>query len=150
MWHSWEIMGNAWIARGRHTSQGGSHANLGSLDDATPGQPHPARRRRRRFSIKQHRPPSSSPEAPTSCYHAPLGSRTSEIPPATVLRQPRMLLTPRTYALAQVPDNNCRKPRPSFFLLSPSRKEFLQEEQRARKMLLLHQTGSVKVGEVVR
>ncbi|KAF2263742.1 DUF676-domain-containing protein [Lojkania enalia] len=61
-----------------------------------------------------------------------------------------MLLTPRTYALAQVADEGTSHPRPSYFLLTPSRKELLAEEQRARRMLLLHQTGSVKVGEVVR
>ncbi|ORY10383.1 hypothetical protein BCR34DRAFT_654889 [Clohesyomyces aquaticus] len=61
-----------------------------------------------------------------------------------------MLLTPRTFALAQVPDQGTKEPRPSYFLLTPSRKELLAEEERARRMLLLHQTGSVKVGEVVR
>lgn len=61
-----------------------------------------------------------------------------------------MLLTPRTYALAQVPDAGCKEAKSSYFLLSTSRKERLVEEQRARRMLLLHQTGSVKVGEVVR
>ncbi|KAF2872166.1 putative serine esterase-domain-containing protein [Massariosphaeria phaeospora] len=61
-----------------------------------------------------------------------------------------MLLTPRTYSLAQLPDDGCKQARSSYFLLSPSRKELLAEEQRARRMLLLHQTGSVKVGEVVR
>lgn len=61
-----------------------------------------------------------------------------------------MLLTPRTYSLAQIPDAGCREARTSYFLLTPSRKERYLEEQRARKMLLLHQTGSVKVGEVVR
>ncbi|KAF2473360.1 DUF676-domain-containing protein [Lindgomyces ingoldianus] len=61
-----------------------------------------------------------------------------------------MLLTPRTYSLAQIPDDGSHKPQPSYFLLTPSRKELLVEERRARRMLLLHQTGSVKVGEVVR
>ncbi|KAF2729038.1 DUF676-domain-containing protein [Polyplosphaeria fusca] len=61
-----------------------------------------------------------------------------------------MLLTPRTYRLAQVPDAGASDPRPSYFLLTPSRKEQLAEEKRARSMLLLHQTGAVKVGEVVR
>ncbi|KAF2191171.1 DUF676-domain-containing protein [Zopfia rhizophila CBS 207.26] len=61
-----------------------------------------------------------------------------------------MLLTPRTYSLAQIPDEGCKEPRPCYFLLTPSRKELLVEEQRSRRMLLLHQTGAVKVGEVVR
>ncbi|KAF2280084.1 DUF676-domain-containing protein [Westerdykella ornata] len=61
-----------------------------------------------------------------------------------------MLLTPRTYSLAQVPDEGCRHARTSYFLLTPSRKERLIEEKRARRMLLLHQTGAVKVGEIVR
>ncbi|KAF2111669.1 putative serine esterase-domain-containing protein [Lophiotrema nucula] len=61
-----------------------------------------------------------------------------------------MLLTPRTYSLAQTPDEGATGPRASYFLLTPSRKERLAEEARARRMLLLHQTGSVKVGEVVR
>jgi hypothetical protein len=61
-----------------------------------------------------------------------------------------MLLTPRTFSLAQVPDAGCNRARPSYFLLTKSRKEQRIEEERARRMLLLHQTGSVKVGEVVR
>ena len=62
----------------------------------------------------------------------------------------RMLLTPRTYSLAQTPDAGCTEARSSYFLLTPSRKELLAEEQRARRMLLLHQNGSVKVGQVIR
>ncbi|KAF2748041.1 DUF676-domain-containing protein [Sporormia fimetaria CBS 119925] len=61
-----------------------------------------------------------------------------------------MLLTPRTYSLAQGPDAGCTQPRSSYFLLTSSRKEQYLEYQRARRMLLLHQTGGVKVGEVVR
>jgi hypothetical protein len=61
-----------------------------------------------------------------------------------------MLLTPRTYALAQIPDAGCSEARSSYFLLSKSRTEQRREEQRAKSMLLLHQTGSVRVGEVVR
>lgn len=61
-----------------------------------------------------------------------------------------MLLTPRTYQLSQVPDAGRKKATSSYFLITPSRKEIFLEEQRARRMLLLHQTGSVKVGEVVR
>ncbi|OAG07875.1 DUF676-domain-containing protein [Paraphaeosphaeria sporulosa] len=61
-----------------------------------------------------------------------------------------MLLTPRTYALAQIPDAGCSEARSSYFLLSKSRTEQRNEQLRARSMLLLHQTGSVRVGEVVR
>lgn len=57
-----------------------------------------------------------------------------------------MLLSPRTYSLAQ----SDTRPGASYLLLTQSQKEICAEEQRARKMLLLHQTGSVKVGEVVR
>ncbi|KAJ4994056.1 lipase ROG1 [Stagonosporopsis vannaccii] len=57
-----------------------------------------------------------------------------------------MLLTPRTYSLAQTDS----RPGASYLLLTPSQREIQAEAQRARKMLLLHQTGSVKVGEVVR
>ncbi|KAJ4382387.1 hypothetical protein N0V86_002722 [Didymella sp. IMI 355093] len=57
-----------------------------------------------------------------------------------------MLLSPRTYSLAQTDT----RPGASYLLLTPSQKELRAEEQRARRMLLLHQTGSVKVGEVVR
>jgi hypothetical protein len=61
-----------------------------------------------------------------------------------------MLLTPRTYSLAQTPDAGNKDARSSYFTLLPSRKELLLEAQRAKRMLLLHQTGAVKVGEVVR
>ncbi|KAF2644853.1 DUF676-domain-containing protein [Massarina eburnea CBS 473.64] len=61
-----------------------------------------------------------------------------------------MLLTPRTYRLAQTPDAGHTKAVTPYFLLTPSRKELRNEELRARRMLLLHQTGAVKVGEVVR
>lgn len=62
-----------------------------------------------------------------------------------------MLLTPRTYFLAQTPDEGRVRPEPSYFLCgTQSRKQLEAEERRALKMLLLHQTGSVKVGEVVR
>jgi hypothetical protein len=62
-----------------------------------------------------------------------------------------MLLTPRTYLLAQTPDAGSTRPEPSFFLCgTPSRKQLAAEQRRARKMLLVHQTGTVRVGEVVR
>ncbi|KAF2761436.1 DUF676-domain-containing protein [Pseudovirgaria hyperparasitica] len=60
-----------------------------------------------------------------------------------------MLLPPRTYLLAQTADEGSRRTVP--FLVYGST---LQEEERAlrkaRDMLLVHQTGSVKVGEVIR
>jgi hypothetical protein len=62
-----------------------------------------------------------------------------------------MLLTPRTYQLAQRPDLGRTRPAPAYFLCATqSRTQRDQEQRRARRMLLLHQTGSVKVGEVVR
>jgi len=62
-----------------------------------------------------------------------------------------MLLTPRTYHLAQTPDEGSTRPEASYFLCgTQSQKQLEAEKRRAIKMLLLHQTGSVKVGEVVR
>ncbi|KAI4644772.1 uncharacterized protein J4E78_009591 [Alternaria triticimaculans] len=61
-----------------------------------------------------------------------------------------MLLTPRTYSLAHIADTGRKRPEPSYFVCVKSRKEREAEEKRALKMLLLHQKGSVKVGEVVR
>lgn len=61
-----------------------------------------------------------------------------------------MLLTPRTYTLAQTPDTGCTRPQASYFVCTQSQKERQAEQQRCGKMLLVHQTGSVKVGEVVR
>lgn len=61
-----------------------------------------------------------------------------------------MLLTPRSYSLSKIPDAGHAEAHASYFVLSQSRTEQRREELRARSMLLLHQTGSVKVGEVVR
>ena len=61
-----------------------------------------------------------------------------------------MLLTPRTYSLAQTADHGRTRPEPGYFLRVQSQRERQAEQQRARRMLLVHQTGSVKVGEVVR
>ncbi|KAG9192699.1 hypothetical protein G6011_11433 [Alternaria panax] len=61
-----------------------------------------------------------------------------------------MLLTPRTYSLAHTADDGRKRPEPSYFVCVQSRKEREAEERRALKMLLLHQKGGVKVGEVVR
>ncbi|KAF2814292.1 DUF676-domain-containing protein [Mytilinidion resinicola] len=61
-----------------------------------------------------------------------------------------MLLTARSYGLAQLPDKGCENSPPSFFLLNSSKREQLAAEEQARRMLLVHQIGSVKVGEVIR
>ncbi|OCL01412.1 DUF676-domain-containing protein [Glonium stellatum] len=61
-----------------------------------------------------------------------------------------MLLTPRSYQLAQLPDKGRKNPTPSYFLCTPSRQEQIAAEEQARRMLLVHQVGSVKVGQVVR
>ncbi|KAF1920880.1 putative serine esterase-domain-containing protein [Ampelomyces quisqualis] len=62
-----------------------------------------------------------------------------------------MLLTPRTYQLAHTPDDGSTRPEPAYFLCgTQSRTQLEADRRRAIRMLLLHQTGSVKVGEVVR
>ncbi|KAH8732416.1 putative serine esterase-domain-containing protein [Phaeosphaeriaceae sp. PMI808] len=62
-----------------------------------------------------------------------------------------MLLTPRTYQLAQTPDLGSSRSESSYFLCGTQPRTQLEaERRRAIKMLLLHQTGSVRVGEVVR
>lgn len=61
-----------------------------------------------------------------------------------------MLLTPRTYSNAHIADAGRKLPEPSFFVCTKSLRELQAEKKRALKMLLLHQKGSVKVGEVVR
>ncbi|EER44834.1 lipase/serine esterase [Histoplasma capsulatum H143] len=63
-----------------------------------------------------------------------------------------MLVTPRLYRLAQIPDNGSRAPfsyHPSFNTLTGWDVE-PAEYERAAEMLLVHQVGSVRVGEVVR
>lgn len=63
-----------------------------------------------------------------------------------------MLVTPRLYRLAQIPDNGLRAPfsyHPSFSTLTGWDVE-PAEYERAAEMLLVHQVGSVRVGEVVR
>jgi hypothetical protein len=52
-----------------------------------------------------------------------------------------MLVTPRTYELARIPDKGLER---------PGALNSLTARRCAKKMLLVHQTGSVKVGEVVR
>lgn len=62
-----------------------------------------------------------------------------------------MLITPRTFRLAQIPDGGsgeasrwASKKEHGPVLKGPISRE------RARSMLLVHQAGSVKIGEVVR
>ncbi|OJD28683.1 uncharacterized protein BKCO1_1200001 [Diplodia corticola] len=61
-----------------------------------------------------------------------------------------MLLQPRAYQLAQVPDRNTSQQASPFLQWTPTRREKLLHERTARSMLLVHQAGSVKVGEIVR
>jgi hypothetical protein len=61
-----------------------------------------------------------------------------------------MLLHPRIYRLAQTPDRDTDVAASPFLRLLPSPDEHLAELKRAKNMLLVHQTGSVRVGEVVR
>ncbi|KAF2145124.1 uncharacterized protein K452DRAFT_295667 [Aplosporella prunicola CBS 121167] len=61
-----------------------------------------------------------------------------------------MLLPPRTYQLAQTPDKGAKQAASPFLHCTKSRKDKLAAQQSARRMLLVHQAGSVKVGEVVR
>ncbi|PGG97304.1 hypothetical protein GX51_07399 [Blastomyces parvus] len=63
-----------------------------------------------------------------------------------------MLITPRVYRLAQTPNNGSRLPssyHPTFHALTGWDVE-PAEYKRAAEMLLVHQIGSVRVGEVVR
>jgi hypothetical protein len=63
-----------------------------------------------------------------------------------------MLLTPRTYRLAQVPDR--RSQQPCQLKIGDWPELYWNESRigsgRDREMLLVHQTGTVKVGELVR
>ncbi|KAM0720873.1 hypothetical protein Q7P37_003158 [Cladosporium fusiforme] len=64
-----------------------------------------------------------------------------------------MLLTPHSYALSQIPDANETLPRTrsfSFFQQTQRLDEERAAQREARKMLLVHQAGTVKIGEVVR
>ncbi|EEQ86099.1 hypothetical protein RJZ56_001792 [Blastomyces dermatitidis] len=63
-----------------------------------------------------------------------------------------MLITPRVYRLAQTPNNGSRSPssyHPTFHALTGWDVE-PADYKRAADMLLMHQVGSVRVGEVVR
>ncbi|KAK7519582.1 putative serine esterase-domain-containing protein [Phyllosticta citriasiana] len=61
-----------------------------------------------------------------------------------------MLLPPRTYSLSQIPDRGTTHPVSPFLNWTPAWNDSPAAERSARKMLLVHQAGSVKVGEVVR
>jgi hypothetical protein len=61
-----------------------------------------------------------------------------------------MLLSPRLYKLSQTPDKGRRDVSPSQALSIAGWRRRAQDYHHIVKMLLLHQTGSVKVGEVVR
>ncbi|KAF2432374.1 DUF676-domain-containing protein [Tothia fuscella] len=60
-----------------------------------------------------------------------------------------MLLSTRAYSLAST-EKDPNNPASPFLRWSSSWKEKLDAQRQALKMLLVHQTGSVKVGEVVR
>jgi len=61
-----------------------------------------------------------------------------------------MLLTPRVYQLSQDPDKDSSALGTPFIKCSPSLQEQKAASRHFYQMLLVHQTGSVKVGEVVR
>ena len=61
-----------------------------------------------------------------------------------------MLLTPRAYHLSQDPDKGSSALGSPFIKCSPSLREQKAASRHFYQMLLVHQTGSVKVGEVVR
>ena len=64
-----------------------------------------------------------------------------------------MLLQPRTYRLWQAPDRDQARTSSSsfsFFQQTSRFHESKEDERIARKMLLVHQAGAVKIGEVVR
>ena len=61
-----------------------------------------------------------------------------------------MLLSPRLYTLSQTPDKGQRDVSPSQALSLTGWRRPTEDYRKAVIMLLLHQTGSVKVGEVVR
>lgn len=62
-----------------------------------------------------------------------------------------MLFVPRIHQEASnVPDQNSDRPSSPFLYASLPREEQKRAEKRARAMLLVHQSGSVKVGQVIR
>jgi hypothetical protein len=64
-----------------------------------------------------------------------------------------MLITPRTYSASQTPDQaaaDCRtEGAPRFYTLAGWRQSPVEDHPSA-DMLLVHQTGSVRVGEIIR
>src|SRR5947207_15050299 len=61
-----------------------------------------------------------------------------------------MLLTPRSYQLSQTSDRGCSGPATPFVKWSPSLREQNAARRQFFQMLLVHQTGSVKVGQTIR
>ena len=61
-----------------------------------------------------------------------------------------MLVVPRLYALAQTPDKDSQHVSPHLALSLTGWSHRARDYRRAATMLLLHQTGSLRVGEVVR
>lgn len=64
-----------------------------------------------------------------------------------------MLLQPRLFKLLQLPDQHSDEPKCSDFSFFEQPDRVIEEQRtlrQAQKMLLVHQAGSVKVGEVVR
>lgn len=64
-----------------------------------------------------------------------------------------MLITPRTYSASQTPDQAAADSRtegaPRFYTLAGWRQSLVEDNPTA-DMLLVHQTGSVRVGEIIR
>ena len=63
-----------------------------------------------------------------------------------------MLFNSRAYQLASAPDRTLEQTttQSPYLRLSPGWRTQRFQQNHARKMLLLHQTGNLKVGEVVR
>ena len=64
-----------------------------------------------------------------------------------------MLLTPRSYTSSQIPDTDEQSPKTRTLPFFQQTRRFDEEralKREARKMLLVHQAGTVKIGEVVR
>jgi hypothetical protein len=64
-----------------------------------------------------------------------------------------MLITPRTYSASQTPDQTAAASRtegaPRFYTLAGWRQNPVEDSPTA-DMLLVHQTGTVRVGEIIR
>jgi hypothetical protein len=62
-----------------------------------------------------------------------------------------MLFHPRIHHLSQIPDKDCQRcSSPHLTWTFHTAGELRAAREHARKMLLVHQSGSVKVGEIVR